>query len=184
MSLDDVRKQIRSRIQVNELPNGAREFVFPAARNPGFAAGATAVCLVWTSIIGLLFWKHAPLPFLLIFSAIDLLMCGFAFDLWFRRSHVLVNSAGLTVQRAWFALKKQQRVPTGQIRAITSDIGATAGHAAYHDLKVHTSDGKESLLAKNLGSKPEADWLAREMITTLKRFVPPTAPAENGSSLK
>ena len=169
MSLDEVRKLIHSHIKAADLPDGAREFVFPAARNPGFASGATIVCLIWTGIIGLLFWKHAPLPFLLIFSVIDLLMAAFVLDLWFRRSHVVVNPQGVKVQRSWFAFKKEQFFPATKIKKIASDIGATAGHAVYYDLKVHGSDGKEFILAKNLNNKPESDWLVRQMIAALQR---------------
>ena len=172
MSLDEVRQQIHSHNQVNDLPDGGREFIFPAARNPGFASGATVVCLIWTGIIVLLVWNHAPLPFLLVFTAIDLLMTAFVFDLWFRRSRVVVNSAGVTVERAWFAFKKEQHLATGEITSITSAAGATVGHAAYHDLKVHVRGGREFLLAKNLDSKPEADWLVRQMLAALK---PPPA---------
>lgn len=168
MSLDEIRQQIRSRIQVNDLPDGGREFIFPAARNPGFASGATIVCLIWTGIIVLLIWKRAPFPFVFVFSAIDLLMAVFVFDLWFRRSRVLANSKGVTVQRAWLAFKKEQRLPTGEINSINSDVGATAGHAVYHDLKIRARDGREIVLAKNLNSKPEADWLVRQVIAALK----------------
>jgi hypothetical protein len=169
MSLDELRRQIHSHNQVNDLPGGGKEFIFPAARNPGFASGATVVCLVWTGIIVLLIWNRAPFLFLFVFSAIDLLMTAFVFDLWFRRSRVAVNPESVTVQRAWFAFKKEQRLPASEITSITSDVGATAGHAVYHDLKVHARDGKEFLLAKNLNSKPEADWLVRQMIAALKR---------------
>jgi hypothetical protein len=169
MSLNEVRQQIQSKIQVNDLTDGGKEFIFPAARNRGFASGASIVCVIWTGIIALLFWKRAPFPFLLALSAIDLLMTAFVFDLWFRRSHVAVNSKGVTVQRAWFVFKKEQRLQTSEIKSIASDIGATAGHAVYHDLKVHTRDGKEITLAKNLNSKPEADWLVQQMIAALQR---------------
>jgi hypothetical protein len=169
MSLDELRQQIRSHNQVNDLPDGGKEFIFPAARNPGFASGASVICLIWTGIIGLLAWNRVPLPFLLVFTAMDLLMAVFVFDLWFRRSRVTVNPEGVTVQRAWFALKKEQRLPAGEIAGITSDIGATVGHAAYHDLKVRARDGKELLIAKNLNNKPEADWLVRQMMAALKR---------------
>jgi hypothetical protein len=169
MSLDEVRKQIKSRIQVRDLADGGREFIFPAARNPGFASGASIVCLIWTGIIGTLILKHAPLPFLLVFSAVDLLMTAFAFDLWFQQSRVVVNSETVTIQRGWLAFKKEHRLKTNQIKSITSDVGATAGHSAYHDLKVQSHDGKESILAKNLSNKPEADWLVRQMITAWKR---------------
>jgi len=171
MSLDEVRRQIHSRIQVNDLPDDGKEFIFPAARNPGFASGATIVCLIWTGIIALLVWNRAPKPFLLVFGAIDLLMTAFVFDLWFRRSRVAVNSKSVTVQRTWLAFKKEQSLRADEIKSIASDVGATAGHAAYHDLKVQTRGGKELILAKNLSSKPEADWLVQQMIAALKRPV-------------
>jgi len=171
MSLDEVRQQIHSNIQVNDLAGGGKEFIFPAARNPGFASGATVVCVIWTGIIAVLFWNRAPLPFLLVFGAIDLLMTAFVLDLWFRRSRVTVNPSGVTVQRAWLTFKKEQRLQTGEIKSIATDVGATAGHSAYHDLKVHARDGREYILAKHLNNKPEADWLVREMITALKRPV-------------
>ena len=167
MSLDEIRQQIHSHIQVNDLPDGGREFIFPAARNPGFASGASVVCLIWTGIVILLAWNRAPLPFVLVFSAIDLLMLAFVFDLWFRRSRVAVNPKGVTFERAWFAYKKEQRLSAGEIKSIATDIGATVGHTAYHDLKIHARDGKEFLLAKNLNSKPEADWLARQMTAAM-----------------
>jgi hypothetical protein len=169
LSLDEVRQQVHSQIQVNDLPDGAKEFIFPAARNPGFASGASIVCLIWTGIIALLIWQHAPLLFLFVFGVIDLLMAAFVLDLWFRRCRVAVDSEGITIQRAWFAFKKEQRLQTKEIKGINSDVGATAGHAAYHDLKVLARDGKEIMLAKNLNSKPEADWLVRQMIMALKR---------------
>ncbi len=168
MSLDEIRQQIHSHIQVNDLPDGDREFIFPAARNPGFASGASVVCLIWTGIVVLLVCNHAPFLFKFVFSAIDLLMLAFVFDLWFRRSRVAVNAKGVTFERAWFAFKKEQRLPAGEIKSIASDIGATVGHTAYHDLKMQARDGKEFLLAKNLNSKPEADWLVRQMTAALK----------------
>jgi hypothetical protein len=49
-----------------------------------------------------------------------------------------------------------------------ADVGATAGHSAYFDLKVRARDGREFTLAKNLNNKPEADWLARQLATATK----------------
>jgi hypothetical protein len=81
----------------------------------------------------------------------------------------VVNVEGVKVLRAWFAFKQEQKFPAKEIQNIASDVGATAGHAAYYDLKVQTRDGKEFILAKNLDNKPEADWLVRQMTATLKR---------------
>ena len=168
LSLDEIRRQIRSPILVKDLPAGGKEFIFPAARNPGFASGASIICLIWSAIIVVLIWKHAPLPLILLFGAMDLLMAAFVGDLWLRRSRVTVNPGGLTVQRAWLGFKTEQRLPAGEIRSFVSDVGAAAGHVHYHELKVLARDGKEFVLAKHLNSKPESDWLIRQMIAAMK----------------
>ena len=49
-------------------------------------------------------------------------------------------------------------------------FGATAGHTAYYDLKIRTRDGREVTAAKNLGSKPEADWLVQQMAAAVKNL--------------
>jgi hypothetical protein len=168
MSLDEMRKQIRSRIQVNDTADG-QEFVFPAARNPGFASGATVFCLIWTGIVVLLFWKHAPPLFPFVFGAIDLLMAAFVFDLWLRRSRVVIAGPEIKIETAWLAFKKQNSLKIADAAGIAADVGATVGHAAYYDLKVRARDGREFILAKNLASKPEADWLVRQLTAAVKR---------------
>jgi hypothetical protein len=168
MSLDEIRKQIHSKIRVNNLADG-KEFIFPAARNPGFASGATIFCLIWTGIVVLLVWKRAPFLFPFVFGVIDLLMAAFVFDLWFRRSRVTTGADEVKTETAWLAFKKAQAFKIPKIANITNDIGATVGHSAYYDLKIRTRDGKDFILAKNLSHKPEADWLVRQMIAALKR---------------
>jgi hypothetical protein len=169
MSLDEVRQLIHSKIQVADLPGGGKEFVFPAARNPGFASGAAVIWLIWTGIIVLLLCKHAPPLLPLAFGAADLLMTVFVFDLWFRCSRVVVTPPQLTIETAWLGLKKRRTLEMSGVASIVTEVGATAGHSAYYDLKIRTRDRQDFTAAKNLGSKPEADWLVREMSAALKR---------------
>ena len=115
-----------------------------------------------------LLWKHAPFIFPLVFSAIDLLMAAFVFDLWFRRSRVVATPAQVQIETAWLGIKKQRTLKVSEVAKITTDVGATAGHTAYYDLKLRTRDGQEFTAAKNLGSKPEADWLAQQMAAAVK----------------
>ncbi len=168
MSLDEIRQLIHSHVQVNDLADGGKEFIFPAARNPGFASGATAFLLIWTAIVVFLVWKHAPFIFPLVFGVIDLLMAAFAFDLWFRRNRVVATPAQIQIETAWLSIKKQHTLKVSEVATISTDVGATAGHTAYYDLKIRTRDGRELTAAKNLGSKPEADWLVRQMAAAVK----------------
>ncbi|MGB7768577.1 MAG: hypothetical protein WBN22_06950 [Verrucomicrobiia bacterium] len=168
MSLDEIRQLIHSRIRVNDLADGGREFIFPAARNPGFASGATVFLLIWTTVVAFLLWKQAPPIFPLVFGAIDLLMAVFAFDLWFRYSRVVATPAQVQIETAWLGFKKQRTLNVSEVANIATDVGATAGHTAYYDLKIRTRDGRELAAAKSLGSKPEADWLVRQMVAAVK----------------
>jgi hypothetical protein len=168
MSLDEMRQQIRSKIQVNDLPDG-KEFIFPAARNPGFLAGATAVWLVWTGVIMLLIFKHAPPLLPLVAGAADLLMTIFLANLWFHRSRFEIAAGQVKIEAAWFRFKKQRAIKSSHVANFTAEIGAQVGHSVYYDLKIRIRDGREFTVASHLGNKPEADWLVHEMMKALGR---------------
>jgi hypothetical protein len=172
VSLDEIRKQIRSKIQITDSA-GAKEFIFPAGRTPGIAAGATAVWVIWTAIVAVMACVRAPLPVLLIFGAMDLLMLYFVLDLWLRRSHVIISGDAVKIETGWSGFKKEDSLKISEAANFFADIGTPVGHLTYYDLKLRARDGKELLLAKNLGHKPEADWLARQM-TVAARNVPVT----------
>jgi len=172
MPLDEVRQQIHSKIQVNDLPDGGKEFIFPAARNPGAAAGLTVIWVIWTGIVVALawHWNQVPAIFPLLFGAFDLLITVFAFNLWFLRTRAVVTPDQVTVQKSWLGVKMEHKLAASDITNISAQQGMTAGHSAYYDLKVWTRDGREFTAAKNLGVKPEADWLAQQMTVASKQF--------------
>ncbi|MGA3266658.1 MAG: hypothetical protein ABSE16_07540 [Verrucomicrobiota bacterium] len=169
MSLDEIRQQIHSKIQIADLAGGGKELVFPAARNRGFASGAAIVCLVWTGIVALLLWKHAPPLLPIIFGVIDLALLAVSFDLWFRRSRVSIAAGEIKIETAWLVFKRQASLKISDAANFLAELGATAGHSAYLDLKLRMRDGREFTLAKHLSAKPEADWLVREMTAAAKR---------------
>jgi len=168
LTLDEVRKEIHSRIQVADKPEG-REFIFPAGRNPGFASVALVLWLIWSGAIVLMAVWHAPVLFPLVFTAVDLLMSIFMLDLWLRRSYVLVTPAQVKIRTSWLGFKKESVLAAGEVASLKTDIGATAGHTAYYDLKIRARNGREYLAAKFLSHKPEADWLIRQMAAVLKQ---------------
>lgn len=167
LSLDEIRKEICSQIRIADLANG-KEFIFPPGCTPGFAMGATGVCVIWTAIVVLLAFIHAPLPVPLVFGAIDLLMLSFVLDLWLRRSHVQIAGETIKIETGWHIFKKQESVKVAEAASFYAEVGTPVGHLMYYDLKLRTRDGKEWLLARNLGHKPEAEWLARQMTAAAK----------------
>jgi hypothetical protein len=168
LTLAQIRQSLHSRIRVTDQADG-REIVFPAGRAPGFAAGATVLWLIWTGVILLMLWRHAPPLFPLVFAALDALMTVFLADLWLRRSRVRVTPAQVTLQTAWLTHQKETVLAAAEVASLKADPGANAGHTAYYDLKLRTRDGREFIIAKYLSHKPEADWLIRQMAEALKR---------------
>ena len=168
LTLDEVRQAIHSRIQVTDRADG-REIDFPAGRNPGFAAGAGVIWLIWTGIIILMLCKQAPMIFPLVFAALDALMSIFLADLWLRRSWVRVTPAQVTLRTSWLTYKKETVLAAADVASLKADLGAMAGHATYYDLKLRLRDGREIIAAKHLSHKPEADWLLRQIAAALKR---------------
>ena len=168
MSLDEVRQQIHSKIQVNDLPDGGKEFIFPAARNFVPAAGLTLIWLIWTGIVVALFlnWRHVPAIFPLLFGAFDLLITVFAFNLWFLHSHVVVTPDRVTIQKSWLGVKKEHTLAASDITGVSVQQGMTAGHSAYYDLKIR-ADG-DFTAASSIADRPEADWLVQQMSAVLK----------------
>jgi hypothetical protein len=168
LTLDEVRQAIHSRIQVTDRADG-REIDFPAGRNPGFAAGAGVIWLIWTGIILLMLGKHAPLVFPLVFAALDALMSIFLADLWLRHSWLRVTPERVTLRTNWLTYKKETVLAAADVASLKADPGAMAGHATYYDLKLRLRDGREIIAAKHLSHKPEADWLLRQIAAALKR---------------
>jgi hypothetical protein len=171
MSLDEVRQQVRSKIQVNDLPDGGKQFIFPAGRNAAPAAGLALVWLVWTGIVVALFWnlKQVGPLFPLVFGVFDLLITVAAFNLLFLRRRVVVTPQGATIQTSWLIIKKEHKIAAADITGITAQQGMTVGHTAYYDLKVRTS--RDFTAASSIADKPEADWLVQQMSAALKKAV-------------
>ena len=195
MSLDEVRQQIHSKIQVNDLPDGGKEFIFPAARNPGVAAGLTLIWLIFTSVFIVLIWQRAPVIFPIGCGVVALLIGIFAFNLWFLRSRVIVTPEQVTVQKSRLGIKTRRNLAATDITSISAQPGMTVGHSAYYDLKIHVRDDNDFeaqkaksaqtgqrpplkfsvsdpsgiTAASSIADKPEADWLVQQMFAGLKR---------------
>jgi hypothetical protein len=82
----------------------------------------------------------------------------------------------VTIQKSWFDVKTEHKLAASDIAGFSVQQGMTAGHSAFYDLKVLTRNGGEITAAKNLGVKPEADWLVQQMTAALKN-----TPAANPS---
>jgi hypothetical protein len=195
-SIEEVRREEGSKIQVTDGPAG-REFYFPAARNLGAAVFVTAIFIVWSGFLWLMIVKKAPLLFPIVFGLFDVLLFFGVVMAWFKSSRVTVGSDGVTAVNRWLLFGRTRRFAAGDIAEIITQPGMQSGSQIYWAIKLVTRAAADSFaadkakfqqtgqmpslklqigearrgtaLASDVASKPEADWLAREMNKALGR---------------
>ena len=195
MPVEELRRDEHSKIQITDGPGG-REFYFPAARNPGMAAGLTVFFIIWSGFLWFMTVKGAPIMFPIIFGLIDVLIFFGLLNAWFKSSRVTVDSTGVTAVNRWLLVARTHRFAAADIVRFDTKVGMTSGTQTFQDLKLVTAASANSYaasqekfrqtgerpplkfavsspggvtLAGGLASKPEADWLVQEMTRALGR---------------
>jgi hypothetical protein len=170
------RQPVDSKIKVRGLTSGAREFYFPAGRNPGPTLATLAFIAVWSSVICLMIAKRAPLAFPIIFGLFDLLFIAIFLNFLLKSTRVTIRQRGLDLEQRWLFYARRQHFAPGEITAVNSAIGMTSGQTVYHDLHAHTAAGRKVSLAGSIKDRREARWLAEEMNRALGLDNAPSAP--------
>ena len=155
----DYRQPPDSRIRVTTNRRGT-EIHFPAARNPGVAAGTTAFFLVWAGAIGFMLSVGAPALLMAVFALVGLLVLWAALELWLRVTRVTAGAEGVALAGGLLAPARERRFPPGEITAARTRIGMQAGGSAYYDLLLVRADGRTVTAARAIRGKREAEWLA------------------------
>lgn len=197
MSVEEIRRDENSRIQITDGPNG-REFYFPAARNPGAAFSLSIALLAFGGFTVMARLLFHSLFFEIAFGLVSLLVLVGCINLWLKSSRITVNSSGVTALSRWLLFTRTRRFEAGEIVDFDTKIGMTSGNKAYYNLKLVTRASADSFaarkaryqqtgerpppkfgisdpagvtLAGGIASRPEADWLVREMTRALGRRI-------------
>jgi len=197
MPIEEIRRDEQSKIQITDGP-GEREFYFPAARNLGAAFSLTVALLAFGGFMVMARLLFHSLFFEFAFGLVSLLVLFGCVNLWFKSSRITVNASGLTSVNRWLLFARTRRFDAGEIADFDTKIGMTSGNKAYYTLKLVTrasgqdfaarkahyqqtgerpplklsiSNPSGVTLASGIASKPEADWLVREMTRALGRKI-------------
>jgi hypothetical protein len=155
-----------SRIRVETTAEG-REFIFPAARNPGVALWLTLFAAIFSTGLWFTIVTHAPILFPIVLGLFDLLFVALVFSAWFGASRVVIASDGLHRHKSGLLLRSRKKFRREEVNDIQLHIGMSSGTQAFYDLRVVTVSGGQDTLASSIANKREAEWLAREMKTAL-----------------
>src|SRR5882757_2121918 len=93
------------------MGSGGTEFYFRPLRNPGRALTLFAVAMVWSALIYLMYLKHAPTLFFVLFGLSDLLIVAGFVHVTFGSSRIDVRSGEILSRRGIFGLGRARRIP-------------------------------------------------------------------------
>lgn len=173
---EDYRQPPDSRIQVTTNRRGT-EILFPAARNPGAALGATVFLAAWAGAIGLMISFGAPTFLVVIFGVFGVLALWGVLELWLRVTRVTADAGTVVIASGYLTPTRERRLPMSSIANVTTKIGMQAGGSPYYDLLLVGTDARTVTAAHGIRDKREAEWLA----SILRRAVNPAAvPARAG----
>jgi hypothetical protein len=170
MAIEEIRRDEKSKIKITDGPCG-REFYFPAARNIGAALSLTVAFLAFggfTVAARLLF--HS-LFFEVVFGLVSLLIFLGCLNLWLKSSRVTIDSGGVRAVNRWLIFSRSRNFSMQDIGGVETKIGMTSGNQALYCLQLGLRADKNFTVTSGIASKPEADWLVREMTRALGRKI-------------
>jgi len=137
------------------------------ARNWGVALATTLFGAAWTAICVALFYSDAPILLPIVFSLFEVLIVGFALDLWLGKSTVEIEDGVLRFQGGLLGWGRARRFTAPQVRKIAVKQGMQSGTKLYYLLELETTEDKKYRLGKGIRRKSDAQRLATEILAWL-----------------
>ena len=155
-----------SRIVVTTNRRGTEVF-FPAARNPGPAAGLTVFLVVWLAAVGLQVYLGAPALFPITSGLFGLLILVGVLDLWLGVSRVTGDAGTLTVATGYLYPSRERSFSASDVADVVSMMGMRSGRVPYYDIVILRKNGKKIRAGRAVRDKREAEWLAARIRAAL-----------------
>jgi len=163
----DVAQPAHAKVVVS-MGSGGSEFYFPAFRNPGRALILLLVTVVWSAVIYLMYLKHAPLLFFILFGLTDLLIIAGFLHATFGSSRIGVRSGEILSRTGIFGLGPTRRIQVSDVASILPVVsmvqGGNAG-TALHAIRMRLKNGSKITLADEIDSRQEARWVVSQIET-------------------
>jgi hypothetical protein len=154
---------------VVSMGSGGTEFCFPALRNPSRALMLFLVLLVWTGVAYLLYQKHAPIFFFILFGLSDLIVIAGFLHVTFGSARICVRSGEILSRTGIFGLGRTRRMPVSDVASIVPVVSMQQGNSSGNALNSRCPTARFGLATCGLqisrGSWPHS---ARELRWTIR----------------
>jgi hypothetical protein len=149
--------------------SGGTEFYFPALRTPGRAAMLFFFTLVWSAVVYLLYQKHAPIFFFIVFGLSDLLIIAGFLHVTFGSARIIVRSGEISSRTGIFGLGRTRQIQVSDVASILPVVSAQQGSNSsgyqLYAIRLRMKDGRKFTLADEIDSRQEARWVVSQIET-------------------
>ncbi len=153
---------------VVSMGSGGTEFYFPPLRNPSRALILLLVTVVWSAVIYLMYQKHPPILFFILFGLTDVLIVAGFLHATFGSSRISVCSGEILSRRGILGLGRARRIQVSEVVSILPVVsmqqGGNSGNA-LHAIRVRLKDGSKVTLADEIDNRQEARWVVSQIET-------------------
>src|SRR5216684_2212629 len=163
----DVAQPVHAKVVVSMGPGGT-EFYFPAFRNPGRALILLLVTVVWSAVIYLMYLRHAPVLFFILFGLADLLIITGFLHATFGSSQIGVSSGEILSRRGIFGFGGTRRIQVSDVASIVPVVSMQQGTSSgnqLHAIRLRLKDGRKFTLADEIDGRQEARWVVSQIET-------------------
>jgi hypothetical protein len=153
---------------VVSMGSGGTEFYFPPLRNPSRALILLLVTVVWSAVIYLMYRKHAPVLFFVLFGLSDVLIIAGFLHTTFGSSRISVRSGEILSRRGILGLGRSRRIQVSEVVSILPVVSMQQGGSsdnALHAIRLRLKDGSKITLADEIGNRQEARWVVSQIET-------------------
>jgi hypothetical protein len=150
------------------MGSGGTEFYFPALRNPGRAAMLFFFMAVWSAVVYVLYQKHAPIFFCVVFGLSDLLIIAGFLHITFGSVRIAVRSGEIFSRTGIFGLGSTRRFQVSDVASIVPVVSMQQGGDsanALHAIRMRMKNGSKITLADEIDSRQEARWVVSQIET-------------------
>jgi len=152
-----------SGITVGVGPTGGRELIVRPKRAMGAILSILVFLMIWTGVVFLIAYLGAPLMFVLVFGAFDLLFLFLLLQLSFGESRILLEANAVSITNSIAFFSTTVTIPASEIQSVKPSIGMQSGRSVSYLVLLTRQGRKESRIWVTLKEKHDAEWLAEEI---------------------
>ncbi len=142
---------------------GGTRYLFPMARNWKTSLLLTLFAILWTGVVGGIYFAGAPLLFLIVFGAVDIILIICVFNSWLDKRVVEADKYSLKMSGGILGIGRSREVDSKEIDGFGVHMTSQSGNTTFYKVLLRTKSGDKYKVASGIKGKASADAFVAEL---------------------